>query len=48
LLDFQGDLYGQELELKFVDYLRPEQQFASLADLHTQIARDIAQARMRF
>jgi len=48
LLDFQGDLYGQELELKFVDQLRQEQQFASLAELRAQIARDIAQARLRF
>ena len=44
LLDFQGDLYGQELELKFVDQLRQEQQFASLAELRAQIARDIEQA----
>jgi riboflavin kinase/FMN adenylyltransferase len=48
LLDFQGDLYGQELELKFVDNLRQEQKFASLEELRAQIARDIAQARMRF
>jgi riboflavin kinase/FMN adenylyltransferase len=48
LLDFQGDLYGRELELKFVDHLRPEQRFASLAELRAQIARDIAQARLRF
>ncbi len=48
LLDFHGDLYGQELELAFVDQLRHEQKFASLAELRDQIARDIAQARLRF
>jgi riboflavin kinase/FMN adenylyltransferase len=48
LLDFQGDLYGRDLELKIVDYLRPEQQFASLTELRAQIALDIEQARLRF
>jgi len=48
LLDFQGDLYGQELELTFVDQLRHEQKFASLAELREQIARDISQAQLRF
>ncbi len=48
LLDFQGDLYGQELEIVFVEKLRDECQFASLEDLRSQIARDIAEARGRF
>jgi riboflavin kinase/FMN adenylyltransferase len=41
LLDFQGDLYGQELELTFVEKLRDERHFASLADLRRQIAKDM-------
>jgi riboflavin kinase/FMN adenylyltransferase len=48
LLDFAGELYGQELELAFVDKLRPETKFASLAELRAQIARDILEAQMRF
>jgi riboflavin kinase/FMN adenylyltransferase len=48
LLDFSGDIYGQELEIAFVDRLRAEQKFASLDDLRRQIERDIAQARTRF
>ncbi len=48
LLDFTGDLYGQELEVTFVAKLRDERKFASAAELREQIARDIAEARRRF
>ena len=48
LLDFAGDLYGQELEITFAAKLRDEQKFASLDELKAQIARDIAEARLRF
>ncbi|HMP83174.1 MAG TPA: bifunctional riboflavin kinase/FAD synthetase [Verrucomicrobiota bacterium] len=48
LLDYSGDLYGQELEIAFVGKLRDERKFASLDELKTQIARDIAEARRRF
>ena len=48
LLDFEGDLYGQELEIIFVERLRAEKKFASLTELRAQIARDIADAQSRF
>ncbi len=48
LIDFAGDLYGQELEVAFVDKLRAEKKFASLAELRHQIAQDILDAQMRF
>ena len=48
LIDFAGELYGQELELAFVDKLRAERKFGSLAELRAQIARDILDAQMRF
>jgi len=48
LLDFQGDLYGQELEVMFVEKLRDEKKFASLAELRQEIARDIQQAQLAF
>lgn len=48
LLDFEGDLYDQELEVTFAARLRDEQRFSSLAELQKQIARDIAKARSRF
>jgi len=45
LLDFNGDLYGRELEIVFHRFLRGEQRFESLDALRAQIARDIASAR---
>jgi riboflavin kinase/FMN adenylyltransferase len=48
LLDFNADLYGQELELSFVRWLRDEQKFPALDALRQQIARDIAAARRLF
>ncbi len=48
LIDFAGDVYGRELEVAFVERLRPERKFGSLADLRNQIAQDILDAQMRF
>ncbi len=48
LIDFLGDLYGRELELTFVDRLRDEKTFPTVADLRDQIARDILEAQLRF
>ena len=44
LFDFSGDLYGREIEVTFVRFLRPEQRFASLDLLRGQIAVDAATA----
>jgi riboflavin kinase/FMN adenylyltransferase len=48
LLDFQGDLYGKELELTFVQKLREEKKFGSLQELQAQIGQDIQHARKLF
>jgi len=48
LLDFEGDLYGQELEVAFVEKLRDEKKFSSLRELRDQIARDILDAQLQF
>jgi riboflavin kinase / FMN adenylyltransferase len=48
LLDFSGEIYGEELELTFLDKLREERKFASLAELKEQIGRDIEQARAKW
>jgi riboflavin kinase/FMN adenylyltransferase len=48
LIDFAGELYGQQLEVAFVDKLRGETKFPSLAELRQQIARDVIQAQLRF
>ena len=48
LIDFTGDLYDKELELVFVEKLRDEKKFPSLAELRDQIGRDILEAQLRF
>jgi riboflavin kinase/FMN adenylyltransferase len=48
LLDFSGEIYGEELEITFAARLRDEQKFASLDELKAQIARDIAKAKSHF
>ena len=40
VLDFDGDLYGKELTVRFHSYLRPEKKFATLEDLQAQIQKD--------
>ena len=45
LFDFDGDLYGQRIEVKFVAKLRDEEKFAGLDALRTQMDRDAAEAR---
>jgi riboflavin kinase/FMN adenylyltransferase len=45
LLDFQGDLYGKNLEIQFLNYLRPEAKFPSIEALRVQIQSDTNTAR---
>ena len=45
LFDFDGDLYGQRIEVKFVAKLRDEEKFAGLDALRAQMDRDAAEAR---
>ncbi|MEJ2746346.1 MAG: bifunctional riboflavin kinase/FAD synthetase [Anaerolineae bacterium] len=45
LLDFAGDLYGQELKLEFMEHIRPEMKFAGLDALKAQIQSDVETIR---
>jgi riboflavin kinase / FMN adenylyltransferase len=45
LIDFSGDLYGQELRIDFLQRLRGEKLFGSVEALTEQIAEDVARAR---
>lgn len=48
LLDFDGDLYGQELTLRFYRFLRPEQKFPSLDALKAEIMKNAEECRKFF
>jgi riboflavin kinase / FMN adenylyltransferase len=45
LFDFDQDIYGDEVEVSFLEYLRPEKKFDGLTQLKEQIGRDAAVAR---
>ncbi|HKF97503.1 MAG TPA: bifunctional riboflavin kinase/FAD synthetase [Steroidobacteraceae bacterium] len=45
VFDFEGDLYGREIEVEFVARLRDEERFASLEALSRQMELDAAEAR---
>ena len=45
ILDFSGDLYGQDIELQFVDRIRAEEVFSSAEALAERIAVDVREAR---
>jgi riboflavin kinase/FMN adenylyltransferase len=48
LLDLDGEMVGEELEITFAGKLRDERKFASLDELKAQIARDVDEARRGF
>ncbi len=45
LLDFTGDLYGEDAAVQFVAFLRSEKQFGGLDELKDQLVKDIESAR---
>jgi len=47
LLDFTGDLYGEEARVSFVARLRDEVAFDTVDDLVAQMHRDVAATRRR-
>ena len=40
LLDFSEDLYGKNVEIAFVEYLRPEEKFLNIESLKLQMGED--------
>jgi riboflavin kinase/FMN adenylyltransferase len=45
LLNFDGQIYGQEIQLEFISRLRDEKRFPSVEALVNQITRDISEAK---
>ncbi len=46
IFDFAGDIYGQQIVVSFIAYLRSEMKFSGLDALKVQIAKDSEKARM--
>ena len=45
ILDFEGDLYGEQLTVEFIARLRGEERFESVEDLVEQMHRDVENTR---
>jgi riboflavin kinase/FMN adenylyltransferase len=45
ILDYTGDLYGKEIEVRFAGWIRPEEKFDGLDALVRQIEDDVEKAR---
>jgi riboflavin kinase/FMN adenylyltransferase len=48
LFGLDREIYGEEVEVRFLRYLRPEQKFEDVEALKSQISRDVEQARESF
>jgi len=45
VFDYEGDLYGRNLRVHVLSWIRPERKFEGLDELKAQIATDVKQAR---
>jgi riboflavin kinase/FMN adenylyltransferase len=45
IIDFDGDLYDEQLRIELVACMRPEMKFGGIEELKSQIARDVEDAR---
>ena len=45
IFDFDGDIYGQQLEVALVSFLRPELKFDSVDDMVPQMQQDVTNAK---
>jgi len=46
ILDFSGDLYGKEISLSLISFLRPTRKMESLEDVKNQVEKDARETRM--
>jgi riboflavin kinase/FMN adenylyltransferase len=48
LFGLEHEIYGEDLEIQFVEFLRPEMKFPGVEELKEQIAKDAGKARSLF
>jgi riboflavin kinase/FMN adenylyltransferase len=46
VLDYQGDLYGRELKIDIVEWLRGEKRFETIEELKKQMTADVKQGKI--
>lgn len=44
-MDFEGDLYGEVVDVSFLERVRGERRFGGIEELKEQIGRDVEEAR---
>lgn len=45
LFSYEGDLYGKQVEVRFLEFLRPEQKFADIEQLKSAMREDVKNAK---
>lgn len=48
IIDFEGDMYGKEVEITLCEFIRPEKRFSDASELKKQIAEDVKQTEKYF
>lgn len=48
ILDFDEDIYDENLEIEFIEYLRTEMKFNSLEELKTQMQKDVDRVKIKY
>lgn len=48
ILNFDGDLYGKEIKIEFLEFVRDEKKFESVEELKNRVIKDISSAREHF